>query len=330
MVRGFEGTTCVLCGTSSSTRQGEHVWPQWYLEDHPPDAGPYPWSKNGKPLPRRDGTPIVEPNLTRVRLPVCRECNGKLDRRFEKPGKPLMRQLLWGPLPSLNAGEVEAVALWLLKTWLLLSRPDVEYANPLIHEAAESFLWPEPAQPQFYEWLVTGTPPPEGLSLWLHRTDDLDGPVEGRRSPAAAAHGARGGPHGPVRGARGEPARADRGHGRAPRVAHPASARGVRTSCPAVAGPAGRLRLRRTPSSAPLRARPVVSGFRSRADARGAGQWTPATSVCREHAALSLLETDLVTITKTSYLIGSRHRTTHARKRPVLIHYPIKVLVCPG
>lgn len=180
MIRGFEGTTCVLCGTSSSTRQGEHVWPQWYLEDHPPGAGPYPWSKNGEPLPRRDGTPIIEPNLTRVRLPVCRECNGKLDRRFEKPGKPLMRQLFWGSsLPSLNAGEVEAVALWLLKTWLLLSRPDVEYASPRIHQAAESFLWPELAQPQFYEWLVTGAPPPEGLSLWLHQTDDLDGPVKG-------------------------------------------------------------------------------------------------------------------------------------------------------
>ncbi len=32
--------------------------------------------------------------------------------------------------------------------------------------------WPQPAPPEYYEWMVTGAEPPLGLSLWIYRAAD--------------------------------------------------------------------------------------------------------------------------------------------------------------
>lgn len=182
MTERFTDKTCALCRARPSTPLGEHAWPRWYFKDPRFPQDRYVWTKNGKPVTRRDDvTPVEEKDRTRVRLPVCKECNAELDRRFEHPSKHVLRRLFAGPpLPSLTAGEVEKAALWLLKTWLLLSRPDVEYAHDRIYPQAQSILWAQLAPPQFYRWLVNNDPPPEGLSLWLHRSDDLHDPAAGR------------------------------------------------------------------------------------------------------------------------------------------------------
>jgi len=111
---------------------------------------------------------------------MCTSCNGLLNRRFEQPAKPLVRRLFGGPpLPRLTGTELAAVAAWLLKTWILLPHPEVFHAHPLIDRAHLPMKWPSPAEPEYYRWLITGDSPPAGLSLWLHRTGDLEGPAPG-------------------------------------------------------------------------------------------------------------------------------------------------------
>ncbi|MCA0146732.1 hypothetical protein [Blastococcus sp. LR1] len=149
------------------------------MEKYPGGPGPYGWFLNGEPLLRRDGaTPVREQELTRVRLPACEECNSELNRRFEEPAKETLRGLFGTPTPpALTAAETTAVALWFLKTWLLLPHPRVYYANTIIDRIHRDMRWPEPAPPDFYRWTVTGGSPPEGLSLWIYRarseTEDL-------------------------------------------------------------------------------------------------------------------------------------------------------------
>ena len=163
---------CVICETRPSTRRGEHVWPQWYMRAPIHGPGPYPWSVGNEPILRRDGRPVAPPVLTRVKLPVCRQCNGELDRRFEKAGSSVMRDIFekQGRL-NLTSGAAESAGLWLLKTWLLLSHPRIHYSEPLIDRL--DIIRDRRALPQeYYRWLVTGLQPPAGLSLWVSRTMD--------------------------------------------------------------------------------------------------------------------------------------------------------------
>lgn len=106
-------------------------------------------------------------------LPVCRPCNAELDRRFEKPAKDALRRLFAarGDL-RLTAAEARTVGLWLAKTLLLTAHPSTRYGDQAIDRHA--LRWdPDESPPQwYYRWLVTGEEPPEGLSLWLHRTDE--------------------------------------------------------------------------------------------------------------------------------------------------------------
>lgn len=174
MAGPFSGRTCVLCRRRPSTKDGEHVWPKWYLEDPPGGQGPYKWLINDQPLLRRDGlTPVVEEELTRVRLPACRRCNAELNDNFELAAKTPLRRLLSGTTPpDLTPKDTEAVTRWLLKTWLLLAHPEVFYAHPLIEKVHRGRLWPQPAPPEYYEWMVTDAEPPLGLSLWIYRAAD--------------------------------------------------------------------------------------------------------------------------------------------------------------
>ncbi|MFF7945040.1 hypothetical protein ACFZC5_35645 [Nocardia gamkensis] len=61
--------------------------------------------------------------MWRIMLPLCRACNGELDRLFEKPAKVPVRRLLDQTLPVTSAADVLAVARWVGKTFALAAHP---------------------------------------------------------------------------------------------------------------------------------------------------------------------------------------------------------------
>lgn len=116
---------------------------------------------------------MVLQERVRVLLPACETCNGKMDKRFEKPAKdPLRRLFAARGAVVLDRGELESVALWFLKTLLLHAHPKVRYSSPPVSAAAVRWTAAELPDRRFYDWLVDGRDPPEGLSLWLFRADE--------------------------------------------------------------------------------------------------------------------------------------------------------------
>lgn len=170
----FRDTVCVLCRARQSSRKGEHVWPLWYLRSSLHRGGPYPWELSGRPILRRNGEPLAPVGMARVKLPVCVPCNGILERRFERAA-PLIRALFSDrDLIVTSATDVEVLALWLIKTWLLLSHPEVHYSEPLINEL--DIIRDRQALPQeCYEWLINDSDPPDGLSLWICKSAGDEG-----------------------------------------------------------------------------------------------------------------------------------------------------------
>lgn len=164
---------CVLCVLREATRRGEHVLPQWYLGDRGPGPGPFPWTRNGESIRDRQGQPVALKDRVRIQLPVCRECNGELNWRFEKPAKDALRLLVDARgRVVLGPDDLESVALWFLKTLLLHSRPEVRYSAPKVSEAALKWTAEELPGRHFYDWMINGDAPPEGLSLWMFRADE--------------------------------------------------------------------------------------------------------------------------------------------------------------
>lgn len=169
-----DAVPCALCATGIASRAGEHVLPKWYLGDQdrigPP---PYSWSVNGERVRDRNGDPIERRERTRILLPVCEQCNGILERRFETPTKDIVRRLFAarGDL-ELDADEARLVGLWLAKTLLLQAHPQARYADPVVEKHA--LRWREDDAPprRYYDWLIAGVDPPEGLSLWVFRSDE--------------------------------------------------------------------------------------------------------------------------------------------------------------
>jgi hypothetical protein len=106
--------------------------------------------------------------MTRVKLPACQACNYVLAKRFEEPTKAILRKLFaCDGTMGLSASGTHDVALWFMKTWLLLSHPDVVYSDARID--VHAVRWDSPAPADFYEWMVEDRPPPPGLSLWIYR-----------------------------------------------------------------------------------------------------------------------------------------------------------------
>jgi len=166
-MRSFKGEPCVLCGVGVSGQKGEHVLPDWLLSElFPEAAGPYTTYINGMPVPRRDGTPRQQTSAGRFQLAVCPRCNGVLAGRFESQAtrKLILRMVrLDGPL---TPSESEIAGLWFLKTWLLLAHRELR---------ASDDSW-KPRRgwhpgPDLNGWMVEGDPPPNGLSVWLVKTD---------------------------------------------------------------------------------------------------------------------------------------------------------------
>ena len=140
----FEPTEdCFLCGSEPSTLRGEHVWPQWLLKEFPVADGPYITEKGGHAVLNREGEPRRNAVFPRVFLPCCTSCNGKLDRRFEKPAKPVIRRILGTRGFQLAPEEAEIVAEWFIKTALFLSHHQVRPTDPGI----QPHVW-SPAPPR--------------------------------------------------------------------------------------------------------------------------------------------------------------------------------------
>lgn len=190
----FKRKTCVLCGSAQSSKDGEHVLPQWLVSRlFPPEDGPYRTDRGGNPVLRRDGSIREDQSFGAIKLPACEQCNKALGRRFENP---TTRALILALLDrgcgfnSANPTEIHDVALWLLKTWLLSAHPEAVYsiyAGTGRHDPAASW----DASPDLYAWTVRGDPPPDSLSLWLSRApkDNSARPVRDIPLPTVEADG---------------------------------------------------------------------------------------------------------------------------------------------
>lgn len=165
VTRSIRDEPCVLCSTGRSGREGELVLPRWLLNDLWPVAqGPYTTHRNGEPLTKRDGTPRSQTSAVRHKLPMCPSCNGILNDRFEVPAKPLIRRLLLDKGP-VGPQEADIVGEWFVKTWLLLSHPQITTSDP----GSAPTTW-EP-DPKLYTWMFESQPAPPDISVWLLRVD---------------------------------------------------------------------------------------------------------------------------------------------------------------
>lgn len=157
---------CVFCEMEKSTPRGEHVLPQWLLRAlWTQEAGPYTTYRNDELVQTRDGHPRRQSSAARFQLPVGPECNGILDRRFEKPAKDLIRAMLLEEA-SLSGDQLVTIGLWFVKTWILLAHPALVVSDPgftMTH-------W-EPWDPRWEDWMMSGLEPPDGLSAWLTKVD---------------------------------------------------------------------------------------------------------------------------------------------------------------
>jgi hypothetical protein len=182
MPKQFEDETCVLCHMRASSPTGEHVWPLWLLSRFPPRKG-HTWWMNGKQLLNRDNQPRQQESVDKVKLPACRVCNGILARRFELPAKPLIRSLLDRDGDVVfSSSRAMAVALWSLKTWLLLAHPAARESDPEVTPAR----W-DSVSDDLYSWMVSNKAPPAGLSVWVtRRADDRPEPTVTRHIPLPA------------------------------------------------------------------------------------------------------------------------------------------------
>jgi hypothetical protein len=164
--RTLEGQSCVLCRDGVSTRDGEHVVPQWFLRRYlAATDGPYITDVNGAPVLNSRSAPRKH-SWPEVRLPACENCNRALRDRFEI-GAPqgVVQDFFDAPfVRDMSAVDARLLGLWLLKTWVLLAHPSAVYTNSQSPPSwsSGSDLW---------SWTAIGDEPPASLSLWINRQD---------------------------------------------------------------------------------------------------------------------------------------------------------------
>ena len=162
---------CPLCRVNPVSSR-EHVLPRWYVDEaFHAYTGPFTTEQDGAPATKPDGS--VRPpqdTFSRATLDICNGgagCNGTLERRFEARAKPIVRGIWQGRL-SLNAAEATDFALWVLKTWLLMTHPETQISDPGWKDAVVPWditLIPD----DIYGWTVDGGLPPDGLTVWVAR-----------------------------------------------------------------------------------------------------------------------------------------------------------------
>ncbi|WIY05574.1 hypothetical protein QRX60_17615 [Amycolatopsis mongoliensis] len=158
---------CAVCGNNPATGQGEHVWPQWFLKAMDALGPPKkPWAVNSIPVVNKRGVPIHHSQRQRVLLPVCRTCNGELNKRFEMPAREVVKELATnGWSGEFNQAEWHSVGMWWAKVLLMLGHPKARLGDRRLNDIAIRFDNP----PHDYRWMVDGSSPPVDLSLWVFR-----------------------------------------------------------------------------------------------------------------------------------------------------------------
>ena len=85
----------MLC-PNPSAGVGEHVWPAWLIGDFHGE-GPFHTEKSGTPYKKRDNTTVAKfAALPSVHVPMCANCNARLNTKVEEPAKPVVRRVLPG------------------------------------------------------------------------------------------------------------------------------------------------------------------------------------------------------------------------------------------
>ncbi len=164
---------CPLCRERNTVGRGEHVYPQWYLRHLGLGPGPMPWTSRGKPILDRNGKPVRANHRVPVLLPMCEPCNTELEHRFETPTKDLLRRIFDRRGDDLlTADEARLVGLWFAKTLLLLAHSESSHQHPKIAEVEPRWTPDEMPPHEYFEWLVNGNDPPDGLSVWIFRADE--------------------------------------------------------------------------------------------------------------------------------------------------------------
>lgn len=173
----FVGKTCILCPNPSS-RVGEHVWPLWLLGDFATE-GPFTTDKNGAAVTKRDGvTPWTSVGLPGSHVPMCSDCNARLNRTIEERAKPIVRDLIaWAdgsPGGQLAAVDTASLVPWLLKVGLFGSHPELVRDNPRLPTAADDLF--ESFDPAWVAWMTAEVPPPDDFSVFVSRRARLTEP----------------------------------------------------------------------------------------------------------------------------------------------------------
>lgn len=190
----FARKMCVLCESSASSPAGEHVWPKWLLTDVGLlGPGPYTMHIDNEPTRKRslaDGSlgPVrSQTSPTGTRVPMCADCNGVLNARFEVPAKDLIRSLTRRSInhtwPTLTANEARCLALWLLKVGLLLKHPKARHDDP--DQDVQAERWSSVPR-ALLVWMIDEDEPPAGLSVFLSRRDESLAAPTRRRIPIPA------------------------------------------------------------------------------------------------------------------------------------------------
>jgi hypothetical protein len=157
-------TVCAFCLEAPSTPTGEHVLPRGLTKKlFPESKGPYTTSSAAGEISRKQ--------FDSIKLACCQLCNNTLEARFESRGQSAIERLLTEDVPNLTEAETRRAALWLLKTWLLWLHPRTEFTDSFPRPTPT----PQPPPQHLYTWLVNGSSPPEGLSVWAFRHDQSNG-----------------------------------------------------------------------------------------------------------------------------------------------------------
>lgn len=171
MTKRFAVEQCTLC-TEPSTRRGEHVWPLWLIGDFEGE-GPFYSEKAGRPYTKRDGVTVARfQALPGTHVPMCQECNGRMNTVIEEPAKPVVRKVMpWSAShswPVLTPDEAAALGRWFLKVGLLLSHPKASDDNPQVATDKASGR-PADFDPEWIGWLMSGDDPPADFTVYACR-----------------------------------------------------------------------------------------------------------------------------------------------------------------
>jgi hypothetical protein len=143
---------CPLC-LEVKPRNDEDVLPQWVRSEalrlHPPTT--------------------LQAFPPRLKLRICTACNRDMARRYETNAAPLMKPMMRGNQQHLNSTQQRTIALWTIKTMLMLGIAD-RVKRRLVNEAWRQLLLR----------LTRDDLPPSGASvrvgIWRHEDLDAESP----------------------------------------------------------------------------------------------------------------------------------------------------------